>query len=303
MPPVQHGDFPYLLLINVSFFWMTQVKYQVAFPKGHCRCLRSELPALMKLMLAMFPYLSRTVLLTLWPCVLATDKNRHFFCIVNVTYYSSPSGLYQSLALPVWASINPQSHKQPHIHRGQGVIMPFMGLKQVPGKPMDSFKTGYLSDHSAQRKPVIIFTSVIVMCVYIWAESVSLHKLVYWMCQAHDMRASEDSGSSFGVSTWCLVSRVMTNRWVLLLALTSYWWEFTTIHGHKHFGKLACERTVCQPKSHPSPLLSSSHQRRMITVCTSDTTSVTALASYSSPFWDQKIFNQYEILFPSGPLI
>lgn len=81
MPPVQHGDFPSLLLINVSFFWMTRVKYQVVFPKGHCRCLRSELPAPVELILAVFPYLSRTVLLTSWPCGWTTDKNSHLHAL------------------------------------------------------------------------------------------------------------------------------------------------------------------------------------------------------------------------------
>lgn len=129
--------------------------------------------------------------------------------------------------------------------------MPFMGLKLASmWQSTDSVKTEYLNDGSAQRDQ----RSVSLLLCY-WSDSdvrirLSGKCLSPQACVTNvsgpDMRGHEDSESYFAVSTSCLVSGVMTNRWVLLLALTSYWWEFTTIHGHKHLRKLACKRTVCQ---------------------------------------------------------
>lgn len=120
--------------------------------------------------------------------------------------------------------------------------MPFMGLKwvimwQTMNSP-DWIPQWSLNDRLCYRSDSDV-------CIHLSGKCLSPQACVPNLL-GPDMRASEDSRSSFAVSTWCLVSGVMTNRCVLLLALTSYWWEFTTIHGHKHLRKLACKRTVCQ---------------------------------------------------------
>lgn len=136
-------------------------------------------------------------------------------------------------------------------------MMPFMGLKwRSPGWTGErlnismipklknshwSFRLCHSVKESWEKRGYVYLD----MCHSVWKGSLSLslslflHKQLY--VSATNMYTPEDSGSEHGGSTWCLVSAVMTNRCVLLLVPTVYWWECTTIYGTARFCKLVCE--------------------------------------------------------------
>lgn len=131
-----------------------------------------------------------------WPCdpVVEPLIKQSSACIVEVTYYSLLSGLYQSLAPPVWALINPQSHTQPHIHRGEGVFNAFYGIK-ASYYVADCFKTLSRPKETQQSFSLLLcYWSNSDVCMHLSGKCLSPQACVPNV-SGPDMCASEDSRS------------------------------------------------------------------------------------------------------------